>query len=280
MRLLVVDDDPDVCEALSEVLSDSGYEVETAPDGAIALERLLAAREPPQVVVTDLRMPNLNGVELAAALRGCPRLSSVPVVLCSASPEARALAAGAGLKDVLDKPLDLGRLLALLGELTSGRQTSAGVLATELLRREHAAILRAIAERASEAGTLGEAAAEARAAIARGILGWFQSEVLEHDAWEERFLFPVIDACAPAPRPYTAMLRHQHAVLARWVADLATLAAASPLDPVAFTRRVDRLLGLLTAHLEAEEAVVLGILDDCIADERFQQEVLARARRR
>ena len=58
-RVLVVDDDPEIVDAVGEALQDDGYLVETATDGATALKRVLEA--PPDLIVLDVRMPNLNG---------------------------------------------------------------------------------------------------------------------------------------------------------------------------------------------------------------------------
>jgi len=79
-RVLVVDDDRDVAEALADVLRDIGYAVDIASNGAVALERL--QQQPYEVIVTDLRMPVLDGEGLYRALerQGHPALRRVVVV--------------------------------------------------------------------------------------------------------------------------------------------------------------------------------------------------------
>jgi CheY-like chemotaxis protein len=70
---LVADDDPTLCAALARVVSAAGYAVTTAEDGAAALARVrarVAAGRPPTLVVTDVEMPALDGVALAAAVAG------------------------------------------------------------------------------------------------------------------------------------------------------------------------------------------------------------------
>ncbi len=81
--LLVVDDDADVRTALAETLGESGYQVTCAVDGAEALEVLLQ-REPPALIVLDLRMPNRSGWQLLDTLRGSVTLVNIPVIVVSA----------------------------------------------------------------------------------------------------------------------------------------------------------------------------------------------------
>ncbi len=81
-HVLVAEDEADIRELLRLALTGAGYEVETAPDGAAAWE--LAVARPPALVVTDLRMPAMNGLELIRALRDAPALRRVPVILFTA----------------------------------------------------------------------------------------------------------------------------------------------------------------------------------------------------
>jgi two-component system cell cycle sensor histidine kinase/response regulator CckA len=68
IRVLVVDDEPQICEFVSRVLDDAGYQVTTAGDGPGAIA-LVAERGAPDLLLTDFRMPQMNGDELAARLR-------------------------------------------------------------------------------------------------------------------------------------------------------------------------------------------------------------------
>ena len=81
-HILVAEDEVDIRELLRLALSGAGYEVETAPDGGAALEQ--ARARPPSLVVTDLRMPRVNGLELIRRLRAEPSLGGVPVILFTA----------------------------------------------------------------------------------------------------------------------------------------------------------------------------------------------------
>ena len=111
-RVLVVDDDPDVREALVGVLVDQGFRVETACDGREAL--LALARAPrPDVILLDWMMPSMDGIELRGALLADPELANVPVVFLSA--DARLSSRALELRArVLNKPVKLDALVAAL----------------------------------------------------------------------------------------------------------------------------------------------------------------------
>src|SRR5579862_5399193 len=83
--VLVVEDDPDIREALCMLLEDEGYTVYSAENGRMAA-CLLSSQPPPSLVITDLMMPIMDGWELVDRLRQNDRLSSVPVVVISAVP--------------------------------------------------------------------------------------------------------------------------------------------------------------------------------------------------
>jgi two-component system, OmpR family, KDP operon response regulator KdpE len=110
-RVLVVDDDPQILRALRINLSAHGYHVLLAPDGASALRA--AADGHPDVVVLDLGLPDMDGTEVIAGLRGW---TSVPIIVLSARVGAaetvRALDAGAD--DYVTKPFGMAELLARL----------------------------------------------------------------------------------------------------------------------------------------------------------------------
>jgi CheY-like chemotaxis protein len=105
VSVLVVDDENDIREAVSEVLADEGYEVLSAGDGA---EALVQAREHhPSVVLLDLMMPGMNGWEFRAAQKGDPSLSGIPVIVLSALGRVSGLDADG----YLQKPFELDDLL-------------------------------------------------------------------------------------------------------------------------------------------------------------------------
>jgi len=114
--VLLVDDDPDLRESLQLVLELNGFAVIAARDGNDALARLRV--DPlPRVVLLDLMMPGMNGIEFRERQLGDPRLRDVPVVLLTgagAHSVEPSVAAGA---TVLPKPFDFDHLLALLAKL-------------------------------------------------------------------------------------------------------------------------------------------------------------------
>lgn len=107
-RVLVVDDERPIRDVIAEALRDSGYEVETAPNGAAALERL---RRPADLVILDLMMPVMDATAFTQRLRLNPRCAEVPILLLTASYPAEAAAARLGATACLTKPFRLDELL-------------------------------------------------------------------------------------------------------------------------------------------------------------------------
>ncbi|MEV6581605.1 response regulator [Streptomyces sp. NPDC051582] len=110
-RVLVVDDEPQIVRALVINLKARKYEVDAAADGAQALE--LAAARHPDVVVLDLGLPDMDGVEVIKGLRGWTR---VPILVLSArhSSDEKVEALDAGADDYVTKPFGMDELLARL----------------------------------------------------------------------------------------------------------------------------------------------------------------------
>ena len=110
-RVLVVEDEPQIVRALVINLKARQYEVDAAPDGRTALE--LAASRHPDVVVLDLGLPDMDGVEVIRGLRGWTR---VPILVLSArhSSDEKVQALDAGADDYVTKPFGMDELLARL----------------------------------------------------------------------------------------------------------------------------------------------------------------------
>jgi two-component system KDP operon response regulator KdpE len=108
-RILVVDDEPQITRVLRTTLTGSGYDVRTADDGHNGLR---TAREwQPDLVITDVSMPNMDGVELCRQLRS---ESTLPIIVLSVKGEEKAKvdALDAGADDYVTKPVGMDELLA------------------------------------------------------------------------------------------------------------------------------------------------------------------------
>ena len=121
-RVLVVDDEPQILRALRINLRARGYDVDTATDGASALEQ--AAGHPPDVVILDLGLPDMDGVEVIGGLRGW---TSTPIIVLSGRSDSadKVQALDAGADDYLTKPFGVDELLARLRALGRRAQPAA-----------------------------------------------------------------------------------------------------------------------------------------------------------
>lgn len=123
-RLLVVDDEPNLLRAVAACLKAGGYDVSTARSGREALLKL--ARAVPDLIVSDIRMPGIDGYQLARQLRGSPRTALVPVVFLTAKDETADRIEGfrAGVDAYLTKPFEPEELIAVVnGILTRVERT-------------------------------------------------------------------------------------------------------------------------------------------------------------
>jgi len=108
-HILVVDDEPQITRVLRTSLNAQGYEIRAANDGETALE--IAKDFVPDLVITDLAMPRMNGIELCRRLR---QTSQVPIIVLSVRGEERSKveALDSGADDYITKPFSTGELLA------------------------------------------------------------------------------------------------------------------------------------------------------------------------
>lgn len=111
-RVLVVDDDPAMCELLASALADGQFDVFEAPDGHAAYT--LALRVYPDLVISDERMPYLSGTQLLTKLREDPLLGSTPFILLSATHDASQASSSLakGANEFLPKPFSVEELMA------------------------------------------------------------------------------------------------------------------------------------------------------------------------
>lgn len=143
---------------------------------------------------------------------------------------------------------------------------------------EHAELRKHLGHIQKMIGDLAAAAPPARRRTMETVVAFLNEHIRPHAEWEERVLYPLVDRHAGSGRePFTATMRHEHRIVGRWIEELAREAARSQPDVWAFSRRSDNLLGLLAAHFEDEEEVLLPILERVMTREEFQREVMDRA---
>src|SRR5947199_3199170 len=108
-RVLVVDDEPQITRVLRTVLTSQGYQVRTASEGESALANFTEFR--PELVITDLYMPHMDGIELCRRIRA---ISGVPIIVLSVKGEERTKveALDSGADDYVTKPFGMDELLA------------------------------------------------------------------------------------------------------------------------------------------------------------------------
>ena len=111
-RILVVDDDPDILQFVEMNLDMEGFDAQTALSGRIALEE--ARERPPDLILLDVMMPELDGLTVLRRLRSSPATSSIPVVLLTAKAlaEDRVRGLDLGADDYITKPFDIEELMA------------------------------------------------------------------------------------------------------------------------------------------------------------------------
>jgi CheY-like chemotaxis protein len=109
-KILIVEDHHDSREALSALLRAFGYEVIEAINGREAILR--AANDRPGLILMDIMMPELDGLNAARAIRAIPGLELTPIIAVTAIDDAEQLALQAGMTDYVCKPVDIHRLLA------------------------------------------------------------------------------------------------------------------------------------------------------------------------
>jgi CheY-like chemotaxis protein len=111
-RILVVDDDPNLQEALSDLLESKGYEVTSADNGVVALD-LLRKSDAPCLILLDLMMPVMDGHEFLARVTADSTLAKIPVVVVTAGRHPQGSTVN-GAAEVLYKPFEAERLMKVV----------------------------------------------------------------------------------------------------------------------------------------------------------------------
>jgi DNA-binding NarL/FixJ family response regulator len=136
-RLLVVDDEPNLLRAVAACLKTDGYEVNTARSGHEALMQL--AESVPDLIISDIRMPGMDGYKLARQLRGSPRTALVPIIFLTAKDETADRIEGfrAGIDAYLTKPFEPAELIAVVNGILNRVERTHSEIA-RLVGAEHA----------------------------------------------------------------------------------------------------------------------------------------------
>ena len=120
-RVLIVDDDVDAAEMLAESLEAAGLEVREEHDGMSAL--VAAAQFQPDVVLLDLGLPGMGGIEVARRLRAYPQLAGVRIVALTGQTAERTRSAAVGIESHLVKPVDLETVMEAIGASREASQS-------------------------------------------------------------------------------------------------------------------------------------------------------------
>jgi len=116
-RILLVDDDPDIGEMIRIILEYDGYSVEVTERGETA--ESLIRKQRYDILIMDMLLSGLNGAEICARLKEDKTLSSIPILMISAHPNAKELCLNAGADDFIAKPFDMDVLLSKVSGLIS-----------------------------------------------------------------------------------------------------------------------------------------------------------------
>ena len=124
-EVLIVEDDYDIREVLTEVLRDEGYCAVGAANGQEALDFLRAGSRP-RLILLDLMMPVMSGWQFAVEQRKERELADIPIVVVSADGNLQQMVASVGAHGVLRKPIEIDALLALVRRYCPGRERTSG----------------------------------------------------------------------------------------------------------------------------------------------------------
>lgn len=176
---------------------------------------------------------------------------------------------------VLAIALSLGAARAQAQRPTDAHPRAPGKLPTQPFRDEHAQVRQHLKEMAARVGQLRNESADAQKKSMGEVVAFFQQHIKPHAEWEERHLYPVVDKLAgcPTARPFTSTMRFEHRVIGGWIDELAREAKKPAPDAVAFSRRADNLFGLLSAHFDEEEQVLLPLIDAKMTPAQFEKAV-------
>lgn len=150
--------------------------------------------------------------------------------------------------------------------------------ASEQFRLEHVEIKEHLAHLEKITEKLADQTLPEKKRIIHEVVHFLSTHLLAHAEWEEKVLYEAIDRTVPSSQYlWTQTMRYDHRIIERWVHLLAKEAEKKEPDAAKFIRHCDRLLGLVQAHFEKEEEVLLPILDGAMTREDFDREIMGKS---
>jgi DNA-binding response OmpR family regulator len=122
--ILVVDDDPNMRELLALHLRSAGYAVHVAKDAIEA--GYVVLRNPPDLIISDVNMPHLDGFEFISALKADKTVPNIPVIFLTTEEEGEVRGRGLGVVGYIRKPVLVAKLLSTIAQHVTGGRTPIG----------------------------------------------------------------------------------------------------------------------------------------------------------
>lgn len=144
---------------------------------------------------------------------------------------------------------------------------------TKEFRSHHAEILVHLGHVDAMAARLGQETREQQVRTMQSVVGFFKEHIGPHAMDEERVLYPAVRRRAGEGNRLTEVPIYEHRIVERWIAGLEAEAAKPSPDAAAFAQKAVHLVGLLRAHFEVEEQVLLPVLDATMTPAEFKREV-------
>jgi hemerythrin-like domain-containing protein len=168
----------------------------------------------------------------------------------------------------------VGLLMFLAATPNQGERAMTDQRATAGFRAEHREMREHLGHVHDWVGALATEQALAQRKTAQKIASFLESHIKPHAEWEERFLYPMVDKLAGGgSNAFTSTMRYEHRVVGRWIGELRAEADKPKIDAIRFSRRADNLLGLISAHFEEEEEVLLPLIDKSMSKAQFEREL-------
>jgi hemerythrin-like domain-containing protein len=168
----------------------------------------------------------------------------------------------------------VGLLVVLAVSQAQGQKKMTDQRPTTTFRAEHEGVKEHLRHVHAWAGSLAKQQPSEQRKTAQKVATFFERHIKPHAEWEEKHLYPVVDRLAGGgPNAFTSTMRYEHRVVGRWINELRAEADKPTIDATKFARRTDNLLGLLWAHFEEEEEVLLPFIDRGMSKTQFENEV-------